>query len=84
MGQQRAEGAPCDTVIYSKQLSGRGARVAQSVKRPTSARHDLTVHEFKPRVGLSALSAEPASVPLSPSVSAPPQLVQALSQNNQK
>ena len=37
--------------------------------------HDLTVHEFEPLTGLSAVSAEPASDPLSPSLSAPPLFV---------
>ena len=32
--------------------------------------HDLTVREFKPCIGLCAVSAEPASDPLSPSLSA--------------
>ena len=52
-----------------------GARVAQSLKRPTldfSSGHDLTVHEFKLCIGLSAVGAEPALAPLSPSLSAPP------------
>ena len=35
--------------------------MAQSVKCPTSVQgHDLTVQGFKPRVGLSAVSTEPA------------------------
>ena len=33
--------------------------------------HDLTVCEFKPHVGLFAVSAEPTWDPLSPSLSAP-------------
>ena len=36
--------------------------------------YDLTVHEFKPHMGLSAVSMEPALNPLSPSLSAPPSL----------
>ena len=31
--------------------------------------HDLTVHEFEPRVGLSAVGTEPALDPLSPPLS---------------
>ena len=44
--------------------------------------HDLTVHGFKPRFGLCADSSEPgaASDSVSPSLSAPPSLVLALSQ----
>ena len=34
--------------------------------------HDLVVHEFEPHLGLAALGTEPASDPLSPSLSAPP------------
>ena len=52
---------------------GGGGGGAQSVERPTlgfSSGHDLTVHEFEPRVGLHADGAEPAwdslSQPLSP------------------
>ena len=41
--------------------------------------HDLMVHEFEPHMGLSAVSAEPASDLLSPSLSAPTLLVCALS-----
>ena len=33
--------------------------------------HDLTVSEFEPRIGLTALSAEPALDPLPPCLSAP-------------
>ena len=36
-----------------------------------SAGHDLTVCEFEPRVGLVAVSAEPASDPLFPNVCLP-------------
>ena len=35
-------------------------------------RHDLMVCGFEPHIGLSAVSAEPASNPLSPSLSGPP------------
>ena len=47
----------------------RGTWVAQSAKRPTlnfGSGHDLTVHRFKPRIGLWAESMEPAwdSLPL--------------------
>ena len=34
--------------------------------------HDLVVREFEPRVGLAAVSTEPASDLLSPLLSAPP------------
>ena len=37
--------------------------------------HNLMVHEFEPRIGVAAVRAEPASDHLSPSLSAPPQLV---------
>ena len=40
--------------------------MAQSVKRLNGSGHDLTVREFQPRFGLSAVSPEPASDPLSP------------------
>ena len=51
---------------------GRGAWVAQSVKRPTlhfGSGHDLTVGEIKPYIGLCDNSVEPAcdSLPLCPS-----------------
>ena len=41
--------------------------------------HDLTVHEFKPQIGLSVVSTDLASDPLFPSLSAPPPLVLSLS-----
>ena len=44
--------------------------MAQLVERLHSG-HDLTVGEFEPHIGLFAVSAEPASDPLSPSFSAP-------------
>ena len=37
---------------------------------------DLTVHEFEPHIGLTAVSAEPALDPLSAFLSAPPPLSQ--------
>ena len=43
---------------------------------------DLTVHEFKPYIGLSAMSTEQALDPLSPSLSAPPSLPLPLSLKN--
>ena len=58
----------------------RGTWVAQSVKRPTlgfGSGHDLTVHEFKPCIGLCADSMESARDPLLPSLSAPPLHTQA-------
>ena len=50
-----------------------GAWVDQSVESPTSAQvmHDLTVHEFEPCTRLTAVRAEPAWDPLSPSLAAP-------------
>ena len=48
--------------------SWRGARVAQSTKRPThgfGSGHDLMVHRFDPRVGLWADNVEPAQNSLS-------------------
>ena len=47
-----------------------------------SSSHDLMVHEFKPRTRLSAVSTEPASNPLSPPLSGPPQLTFSLSKIN--
>ena len=41
--------------------------------------HDLMVCEFKPHVGLSAVGADAASDPLSPSLSAPPLRMRPLS-----
>ena len=49
--------------FYQKFRPPRGAWVAQSVKRLTldfGSGHDLTLHEFEPRVGLYAVSVEPA------------------------
>ena len=48
----------------------RGTWVAQSVKYGTLAQimHDLTVGEFKPCIGLSAVSVEPTSDLLFPSL----------------
>ena len=57
-----------------------GTWVAQSVKHPTlncSSGHDLTVHEFEPRIKLCTDSAEPGWNSLSLSV--PPLLVFFLS-----
>ena len=44
--------------------------------------HDLAIHEFQPCIRLAAVSTEPASYPLSTSLSAPPLL--ALSLKNKK
>ena len=44
--------------------------------------HDLSVREFEPHMGLSAVSTEPASDPLSPSLSAPASLFLSLSKIN--
>ena len=41
--------------------------------------HDLPALEFEPHIGLSAISTEPTSDPLSPSLSAPPLLALSLS-----
>ena len=56
--------------------------MAQSIEHPTlglGSGHDLTVHEFEPRIGLCAGSAEPAR----DSISALPLLMRShsLSQN---
>ena len=57
-----------------------GTWVAQSVKHLTfSSGHDLTVCGFRPHIGLSAVSKEPASDYLSPSLFAPPLLIFSLS-----
>ena len=56
--------------------------MAQLIKRLTlnfSSGHDLTIREFEPHKGLSAVSWEPALDPLSSSLSAPPPLTLALS-----
>ena len=58
-----------------------GAWVAQSVEHLTlgfGSGHDLTVPEFEPHLGLSAVSEEPTSHPLLPSPSAPPLLALCL------
>ena len=58
----------------------------QSVKRLAldfGSGHDLMVHGFETRVGLCADIREPAWVPLSPSLSAPPLLSLSL-KNKQK
>ena len=44
--------------------------MAQWVVSDFGLGHDLMVHEFKHRMGLSAVSREPALDPLSPSLSA--------------
>lgn len=54
--------------------------LGDSVERLTPARVMIS-REFKPRLGLSSVSTEPASDTLSHSLSAPPPLVHALSQN---
>ena len=59
--------------------------MAQSVERPTlgfGSGHDLPVRESKPHMGLAAISAEPASDRLSPSLSVPPLLMICLSKTN--
>ena len=62
---------------------GRGAWVAQLVKHQTldfSSGHDLTVHEFKPHIGLCADTAGPAWDSLSCSLYPSPS-THTLSQN---
>ena len=62
---------------HTRKLSSWGAWVVQEVERPTlgfSSGHDLPICEFEPRIGLLAVSIEPASDPLSPSLSVPPPL----------
>ena len=51
--------------------------MSQSAKHLTGSGHGLTVHGFKPCMGLSAISVVPTSDPLSPSLSAPPPLTHA-------
>ena len=58
-----------------ERLVHRGAWVARSVKRPTlgfGSGHDVTVHEFGPRIRPCAGSMEPAWDCLSPTLSASP------------
>ena len=56
-----------------------GDWMAQLFKACTfSSGHDLTVGEFEPHAGLTAVSADPASDPLSPVLSGPPQLMLSL------
>ena len=60
----------------------RDAWVAQSVKQRTldfGSGHDLTVSDFKPRMGLCADGAQPAWDSLSPCLSAPSLLPLSLS-----
>ena len=45
---------------------------------------DFVVLDFKPCIGLTAVSAEPASDPLSPSLSAPPPLSRSKNKKNIK
>ena len=61
------------TISFNKLVNG-GAWVTQSVKPQTLAQviPNLAVHEFKPHIGLSAVSVEPTSDLLSLSVSAHP------------
>ena len=46
--------------------------VAQSVKHPTSAQ--VTISRFEPCIGLAAISTDPASDPVSPSLPFPAQM----------
>ena len=61
---------PRHSLKINKLKKGGCAWVAQSVKHPTLAQvvSDLTVPGFEPRIRLSAVSAEPALDPLSPSL----------------
>ena len=71
--------------LLSKLKKCIGTWVAQSVKRLTFiSGHDLTVREFEPYMGLSAVSAQPALDPLSPSLSAPPLLTLACALSDRK
>ena len=68
-------------LLETSQLLG-GTWVAQSVKHPPldfGSGLDLTIREFKPRMGLHAGSVEPSWDSLSPSLSALPPLVLSLS-----
>ena len=68
-------------------LLNQGAWVAQLVKCPTfdfGSGHDLGICESEPCVGLCIDSEEPAWDSLSPSLSAPPPFMLALSQINLK
>ena len=47
-------------------------RLGGSVGSDFGSGHDLAVCEFEPHMGLAALSAEPASDPLSPSLCSSP------------
>ena len=65
-----------------KETTNWGTWLAQLVKCPTSAHHDLTVREFEPHIGLSAVSAEPTSDPVYPLLSAPPVCMRSLCLKN--
>ena len=64
----------------------RGTWVAQLVEHPPNftSGHDLTVHEFKPHIGLAAVSTEPTLDPVSPIslCPSPPPLLLMLSLKN--
>ena len=52
---------PCKATRSITKIIKRGPWVAQSVKCPTldlGLGHDLTIHEFEPRIGLCALSVQ--------------------------
>ena len=53
--------------------------MAQWVESNSSSIHDIMVPEFQQHIRLAVVSAETASDPLSPSLSAPPLLVLSLS-----
>ena len=73
----RAESYGCDQAF--------GRRLGGSVSGASdfSSGHDLAVAEFKPRIGIAAVGAEPALDPLSPSFSVPAPLMLFLSPKNE-
>ena len=56
-----------------------GAQLAKHLILDFDSGHDLTVHKFKPCIGLCSDSMEPAWDSLSPTLSVPPLLVLSLS-----
>ena len=65
----------CIKDVLEKMDTNWGTWVAQLVKRPTldfHLGHDLTVGEFKPRIGLHTDSMEPAWDSVSPSLCSSP------------
>ena len=71
--------------VAIRMLRARDTWVAQLVKRPYVAHVMISWFKgFEPHIGLAAVSAEPASDPLSPSLSALPPLVLSLKINKLK